>query len=288
MSELTPTIKEEGPEDSSPPEVSEETSSERTLNAEPTEDKQPEEPQEPQEEAKEEAKEEPKQEPKEEPFHKHPRFQALINANRELREQSAALMAKLEEAKKPEPPPRKGVNDLLNLKDDELFEQLQENPRTFLQQFAEGIQGSTQRQMMEQFERFQNDQQSKSLEQVAEQNYQSFGEKNEGFWEMWDSGEIKAFMDKNPAHNAMSAFYELTLENQLQAKIDAEVAAAVEKTKKEMEKNLKAKKSVTYVPATGRTSTPQPTDPGLQNAKQRGGVVKVLAERLAARRAQGG
>ena len=124
-----------------------------------------------------------------------------------------------------------------------------------------------------------------SQESQVMKTFDAYAGENKSFDPMWESGEIQAFMNKHPGHNAMSAHAAITLESRIKE--------AVEQARKETEekviKNFKAKKGA-IVLGGGPASTGTAQDriaPELKDPKKYGGNTTVLAERLAARRRAG-
>jgi len=293
MDELTATInpgesstpEEEGSEDLTPTVSSEET---LKTEGEDTDDQKSDE-----DSKGDDAKTEPEEEPSVR-FDKHPRFKALIEANRELRQNNSDLMGQVGkvlerlEAKPQEAESTENVQDLLNMSEEDLFEQLQDKPKEFLQKFAKSLQEGTRDQMLNQFEEFQRTQENQTTEQRAQQAYEQFGKENPDFWPMWDSGEIKSYMDKNPIETAKSAFNALKakdVEKDVQDRIDEAVKKAVKAKADEINKNIKAKRSLSYLPA-GPSETRSSSDsaPELEDVKKHGGMTSVLTRRLQRRR----
>jgi len=236
-------------------------------------------------ESKDETEKETEKETEETRFDKHPRFKALIEANREQRKSIAELMAKLDKPAKQESVTKK--EDMFDMSDLDMADELTENPKEFLQKFAKNIESNTEEKMLTVFEKLHQEQQAETAEEANRKAYEEFGEKNAGFWEMWDSGEIKLYMDKNPAHNAMSAYQALTSDSTVQEQIDAAVKKAVEETTEKINKNIKAKRNVTFLPAGPTETGTQKNDaPELQDSKKHGGMTSVLMRRLQQRRNQ--
>lgn len=226
---------------------------------------------------------------------KHPRFKSLIDTNRLLREQNQELMTKVDalltrmdsgQGQAQQAPGQAEPKGMFfaGKTNDELTDMFDENPQKFLSQFAESLKA----QFKDEFVQMRD---QETQEAAYRRNYEEFAEKNPDFIEMWDSGEIQAFLGKNPGHNAISAFYALSepvRQQSTQQQIEAAVKKAVEEEKKKMEKNLKAKKNITYVPASPRdTSNRQESTLDLKESKKFGGTVSVLARRLALKRQQG-
>jgi hypothetical protein len=125
---------------------------------------------------------------------------------------------------------------------------------------------------------------------VAEisKTFDEYAKDNPDFNEMWEKGELQAYMTANPGNNAISAHMKLTE----QKRIDAAVAKAVKETEERVIKNFQAKRNATVIDAgtVSRTAGEDGIDPALKNTKQFGGLTSVLANKLAEgrRRAAGG
>ena len=130
-------------------------------------------------------------------------------------------------------------------------------------------------------------QQQAAEEKRIEQTYNQFATDNSDFNDMWDSGQLQAYMDENPGHNAISAYMALTHE----AKLDAAEKEAEEKARKDAEqqaaRNKKVKEGARSLDS-GPTSTAhvvEQTPPELKDTKKFGGLATVLTQRALARRA---
>ncbi len=170
-------------------------------------------------------------------------------------------------------PPQKTI---LDFEDTEILDLLNENPKEFLTKFKESVEGSL-------ISRIEEQNRQQSVTKSLENTFRSFAEKNPDFDPMWDSGDLKRFMDANPGHNAISAYYELTA-----AKREAAVKAEIEKARKEAERkaieSVKVKKSASSIPSApasvgGKVGVPNE----LKSTRTGGGLISVLAARSAQR-----
>ena len=212
---------------------------------------------------------------KEDRFDKHPRFQELIKSKNELKKEMEALKAQVAEKSTPKEPEYK---DIKNMEEIEIQEWMDENPKAYQENLIKQIRADVAREIKAELN--QSSQESRTMK-----TFEDYAAKNESFDPMWESGEIQAFMNQNPGHNAMSAHAALTMESKIQE--------AVEKAQKETEeriiKNFKAKKGAQVLgggPAA--TGTVQgKIAPELKDPKKYGGINTVLAARLAERRRTG-
>jgi len=121
-----------------------------------------------------------------------------------------------------------------------------------------------------------------SVEDAVASTYEKYAKENEDFDEMWDSGELKKYMDLNPGHNAISAHMAITSANKTKLKIDE----AVKEAEKRIMANIKAKRENTVLssgPSASRTSTESGIPEELKDTKKHGGLAAVLARRSLAR-----
>jgi hypothetical protein len=123
----------------------------------------------------------------------------------------------------------------------------------------------------------------KSSNSVKE-TYDNYVKDNPDFTTMWKKGEIKAFMDKNPGHTAISAHMAMTL--------DRKIKDAAEKSAKETEAkvlaNLKAKRSASVLGGGPGVPTGAKEDDELKDTKKHGGFVALAARKIALARKAGG
>jgi len=120
-----------------------------------------------------------------------------------------------------------------------------------------------------------------TFDTYAEENKEN--ESGTGFMQMWNDGQLQAYMDQNPGHNAISAHLKLTETSKAQstqAQIDAGIAAGVAKEKARLAAETKARKRTVGLgqgPAYTATDT---SDDELKDTSKRGGKVAVMADRL--------
>lgn len=218
-------------------------------------------------------------------FDQHPRFQELIKEKNTLKSENREMAQRLEaiEAKVSEPPkPDADEKGLFGMGDEDLLEQFSDDPKAFLQKFAQHIEESVT-------SKFSEATREQSYQDAVNTQYEQFAKDNEGFMDLWNSGEIQEFLNQNPAHNAMSAYYALTA-NDRKTDQEGAIKEAVEKAVKETEeritKNFKAKRNAQVLPA-GPSAGGKSADtaPELKDPKKFGGITAVLTQRLRERRA---
>lgn len=236
------------------------------------------------EEAEEEVKEEPEK-PKGDEFRfdKHPRFielnarlKAAEEANREILERLAKQQANVKE----EGP---SFKDWTKMTDEELVEWQASDPKGYL----DNMKAFIDHQVQSRIDAFQAQSaqmaEKQSYEQKIQSTYESYASENPDFDEMWDSGELKEFMDKNPGHNAISAHIMLTAEAKQKAAIEKAVADALKKKEAE----IKSKRAAAKVVGAGPAVVPTPakeSDERLKDPTKFGGKTNVLMQRLLERR----
>ncbi|MBL6991767.1 MAG: hypothetical protein ISR65_18440 [Bacteriovoracaceae bacterium] len=214
-------------------------------------------------------------------FDKHPRFQELNERTKrseaglkKANEIIAQLTAKKEEL---------DFDNLVDMTDEQIKEQMDENPKSFMANFARQIRHETTKELT-------NSSANKEIENSVNKTYETFAEKNEDFNSRWDSGEIKTYMDANPGHNAISAYMILKEQgnsNDVKSQIDAAVKEAVARVRKEFV--AKGNIPVRTSRASARVNEMTGTDfnsPQMKDPKKFGGITNVLAQRSAARRKQ--
>ncbi len=215
------------------------------------------------------------------PFDKHPRFKQLISEKNELRNEVQRLKEQYEALSKPsnqndagdKAPP--AANLFADMDNDKLLDEFNTDPKGFLSNLVTTVQRQT-------LDSFNNEQQRMSYDKAIVETFKDYAKKNPDFDDMWESGDIKAFMDKNPGHNAISAHQMLTQENRIKAAAEE----AAKKAREDTIKEFKIKRNAAVL--TGGPSAPVPTGgipDELRDTKKFGGRTNVLAQRLAALRA---
>jgi len=139
-------------------------------------------------------------------------------------------------------------DSIFDLENDDLLDRFDQDPKGVLTQLADEIRSDLRGEV-----------DREKAEAAIEKTYQRFQEKNPDFKIRLESGEIRQFIEKHPGHNPLSAYYMLTKEQRIKEGIvDA----------------LKMK-------------SPSGDD-ALKDSKKHGGPVRLMADRLTARRTHGG
>lgn len=221
-------------------------------------------------------------------FDKHPRFQELNRRMKEAESRTAkaeeelqALRTSIGTSKEDGGKKAKAelpFRDLSQMKPEEVLEWQQEKPHEYYQNILAQARYEAEQDIRRSFDK-------ERTESAVESTYSSFAEKHPDFDEMWDRQEIQRFMDRNPGHNAISAYLLMTSEKRQEEAIKA--------ARKEWEQNLRAKRESAVL-----TSGPSPAaaravvneiPPEMKESKKYGGATAVLARRAAERaRARGG
>jgi hypothetical protein len=119
---------------------------------------------------------------------------------------------------------------------------------------------------------------------AIEKTYVTYAKENPDFDEMWDGGDLKAYMDENPGHTAISAHQMLTMEKRIQGAVEE----ATKDAEKKAASNLKVKQNARVLgsgPSAGGKAVGQvPVE--LKDTKKYGGLTAVLTARSMARTKQ--
>lgn len=224
-------------------------------------------------------------------FDKNPRFIELNTRVKTAETQNQTLLQEVAELKAmvnqqqnapaPETPGELPYKDTSKMTSEELLDWQAEDPVGY----TDNLRKEMDYRIQQGINTFKTDFESQTKEQTEEQRivqtFDQYADKHPDFQNMWDSGEIKGFMDMNPGHNAMSAHQILTAEARTKAAVDEAVTSALEKAAAEQ----KAKRKSAVLGA-GPTSVPAAeSDAELKEPQKHGGATSVLASRLAARRA---
>jgi len=219
-------------------------------------------------------------------FDKHPRFNELRTRAEKAEDRVARLEAKLDKAlesvvSRPgnEGPEELPYKDISKMTAEQLLDWQSEDPIAYHNNLLAQAKYELGRDFDSRLEQ-------RSGEDAVVSTYQRFAETHDDFDAMWDNGELQKFIQANPGHNTISAYYALTNEKQTQAATEKAVAAA----EKKFTANQKAKrenKSLSAGPQTTGTSS-APVDSELLDTKKFGGPIAVMAKRLADRRRQAG
>ena len=237
------------------------------------------------------------------PFHEHPRWQQMLTERDELKEQLEESTGTVEEQGKrieqydrhlqamaafqqqPQAQPDPGLerlpfDEVLSMSDTEIYDEFRNDPKGFLSAFGE-------RTRTEALQDFRKEAAYQAQESAVAQGLESFAEENPDFMNMVESGEIAMFIERNPIHNAISAYHSLqssSSQNEDQsAKDDLEKQIREDERKKTLA-SIQAKQGAVVLDGSSGTG-PQAgastaIDPALQDTAKHGGKRSVLTERL--------
>lgn len=172
----------------------------------------------------------------------------------------------------------KDFKDITELSKEDLIDQFNEDPKSFLANFGRQIRDEVLTEVT-----------AKSTEEKSEADilstYDAYAKDNPDFDVMWKKGEIQAFMEKHPGHNAISAHMTLTGEKKTQEKIDA----AKTETEKAVIAKIKSKKgaSVLGEGPSGTEVHDETVDSELKDSKKHGGLTSLITKRLERSRQKG-
>ena len=218
-------------------------------------------------------------------YDKDPRWQEIMKARDEAMERAIRAEAKLDTYEKkpmlpvgkPPEPEELPYKDITKMSKEELIEWFEEDPVGFV--------ANQQAQMLhEARQTLKAEAEQEKTTKSVQETFENYMKEHEDFNKMWESGEISKYMEEHPGHNAISAHMILTKTKE-STDVESKIKAAYEKGFKEAEakvvKNFQAKRNATVLD--GGTAGGAPTEPDaeLQNTKERGGLNKVIAERLA-------
>lgn len=224
-------------------------------------------------EAKEtETQEKPKETPEEpeekteetdklEPFHKHPRFQEMNKTIKELRAQVEQLTAKPAE----ETPEDLGYRDITKLTPDEMQDWQDEDPVGWAKNLL--MQAKAEARNDIHAEAHQN-----TMRAAADKTLDDFVKAHPDFDEVYESRVLSQYCDEHPGHNIISAYLAIneekareahskeveTLKASFEAEKKAAIDAAVKEAVEKIQKQYRAKESVTVI--TGDTTSPTVDD----------------------------
>ena len=215
-------------------------------------------------------------------FDKHPRFQELIKERDTMKLELATMKGRLDvltpqQQAKVETREDKGLpyKDITQMKKEELLEWQEDDPV--------GYAANLYQQMLhETRETIKREQAEASTTTSIKGTYAAYEKENADFRAKWDSGELMAYMNAHPGHNAISAHQVLTAESRkgdLQKQIDAAVQKAVKDAEERVKKNFQAKRNAEVIGDGGSIKTGEIPDE-LKHPDKYGGVTATLAARL--------
>ncbi len=243
--------------------IQEEAAKEETLpeEAKAKETETQEKPQETPEEPEEKPEEKTEETDKLEPFHKHPRFQEMNKTIKELKAQVEQLTAKPAE----ETPEDLGYRDITKLTPDEIQDWQDEDPVGWAKNLL--MQAKAEARNDIHAEAHQN-----TMRAAADKTLDDFVKAHPDFDEVYESRVLSQYCDEHPGHNIISAYLAIneekareahgkeveTLKASFEAEKKAAIDAAVKEAVEKIQKQYRAKESVTVI--TGDTTSPTVDD----------------------------
>lgn len=192
-----------------------------------------------------------------EPFHKHPRFQEMNKTIKELKAQVEQLTAKPAE----ETPEDLGYRDITKLTPDEIQDWQDEDPVGWAKNLL--MQAKAEARNDIHAEAHQN-----TMRAAADKTLDDFVKAHPDFDEVYESRVLSQYCDEHPGHNIISAYLTIneekareahskeveTLKASFEAEKKAAIDAAVKEAVEKIQKQYRAKESVTVI--TGDTTSP--------------------------------
>ena len=223
-------------------------------------------------------------------FDKHPRFIELnsrLKAAEESNKQLAAQIATIATPKAPgssDKPAELPYKDLSTMTEEEILDWQSEDPKGYVDNINKMVAHQVQTGIETAMKQSAEQNQQATVEAQVEKTYQTYAKDNPDFNTLWDTGEIKAYMDQHPGHNAISAHMAMTAEARQQKAIDDAVAKALSEAETARRSTRKAGSILGPGPSSVPTSTKN-SDDELKNPNKYGGATSVLAARLERMRA---
>lgn len=237
------------------------------------------------------------------PFHEHPRWQEMLQERDELKQQLEEQGGTIEQQTKAieqydrymqaaiafqqpaqaQPDPgleRLPFDEVLSMSDTEIYDEFRNDPKGFLQNFGARTKAEA---MME----FRQEAAYQAQESAVAQGLESFAEENPDFMDMVETGEIAMYIERNPIHNAISAYHSLksssSQDTDQSAREETEKQIRQDERKKVLA-DIQAKQGATVLDGSSGTG-PQAgastaIEPELQDTGKHGGKRSVLTERL--------
>jgi len=237
------------------------------------------------------------------PFHEHPRWQQMLTERDELKQQlddstgtveqqakaieqydrHLQAMAAFQQPAQAQPDPgleRLPFDEVLSMTDTEIYDEFRNDPKGFLQAFGD-------RTRTEALQDFRKEAAYQAQESAVAQGLESFAEENPDFMDMVETGEIAFFIERNPIHNAISAYHSLkssSSQGQDQSAMEEREKQIREDERKKTLASIQAKQGATVLDGSSGTG-PQAgastaIEPEMQETDKHGGKRSVLTERL--------
>lgn len=156
-----------------------------------------------------------------------------------------------------------GSGDLTGLEHEDLVAMMADNPADFISKLTSEIEAKVTSKVSD-------DNANNAYNGKVEETINAYADANEDFEAMWDKGEIQAFMEDNPGHNAISAHMTMTME--------AKLADATKKGEETAVNNFQTK-SKNQVLNGSPGIPPEQRDAALKDPGKFGGAAAVLAQR---------
>ena len=171
-------------------------------------------------------------------------------------------------------------DEVLSMSDSEIYDSFRNDPKGFLQAFGDRTRTEA---MMD----FRREAAYQSQESAVAQGLESFATENPDFMDMVESGEIAMFIERNPIHNAISAYHSLqtsySTNEQESAREEIEKQIREDERKKTLQ-SIQAKQGAQVLDGSSGTGPQAGANtaigPDLQDTEQHGGKRSVIAERL--------
>jgi hypothetical protein len=219
------------------------------------------------------------------------RFQQVIKSNRHLKNQLQDLTAKhdevlsrLEKLSTGQEQPMAGDADagkVLGMSEEELLDLQATNPAKYHQMLVDSLTKQITDTVSQSVTKATD---QRSYEESVGKTFEAYAKEHPDFDDMWDSGDLKRYMDSHPGHNAISAHMAMTSEARTKAAVDAAVKKATDKMRNDL--RTKGRAAVLGTGPSGQIDRQGAAGQELADSKKFGGQYAVLARRSAARRAQ--
>lgn len=210
-------------------------------------------------------------------FDKHPRFQQILSKVKAAEERAKELESRLNSLL--EGKDKKVQNDghdSSNLAGAEILDLLNENPNAFLARIKQEVKAELSAAM-------EKENKERTLNQALDKTFKTFAKEHSDFDDLWEAGDLSAYMEEHPGHNAISAYYAVTAEAR-EKELAEKIEQAKELAKKEAIDLIKIKKTASSIPASPASQAARsPVAAELRSTKSSGGLVSVLARRSAER-----
>jgi len=219
-------------------------------------------------------------------YDKDPAWQRIMKERDEAMTKAARAEAEADLLKAGYKPPAEKTEEQVPFKDiakmskEELIEWMEEDPHGY----ADNLKAMARWEGEQVLRTRAEEAQRATITHSIEETFTSYAKENQSFDKMWESGEIKKYMDEHPGHNAISAHMILTKGSEVEERVKAAKAEAIKETEARMLANQKAKRNATVLDGGPGAGTQPDADSVLNDTKSSGGLTSVLADRLRALR----